>query len=450
MTRLRSSLAARLIVWFVLAQSAISILALAATLLVWRQTGDEYAFAQMNLERIVIAAVRPGADGRLILSETEDLTRFRRDRPRVQVAVFRDGSALPGSSPVLTDALSHMGNPGFINAQFVFQQGPLRGATTIGTLVRGPHGPLTVVASGNRIQLADIPALALYMGGYLLPVMTLVVLGAAVVTPFVIRQAMAPLRQASIQAAAIDLRRRDLRLPVGRGVPSELLGLIVAINAALDRLDEGVSRQQRFAAETAHELRTPLAILAARLDSLAPSETVGGMRRDLERMRLLVDQLLLIARLEARQLVMDEAVDLVALARDAVADCTPLAIASGRDLALLALADGATVRGNARVLHGALRNLVENAVRAEPVGGTVKIAVGPGLAVAVIDHGRGVDEADRDRIFEPFWRREDSHPGTGLGLAIVREAAQVHGGRVIVDDTPGGGATFRLVFAQAA
>jgi hypothetical protein len=163
------------------------------------------------------------------------------------------------------------------------------------------------------------------------------------------------------------------------------------------------------AAEAAHELRTPLAILAARIDSLPPGDQVAGMRRDIERMRAMVDQLLMVARLEASAARSEDLVDLVDLTRDVVADYSPLA--QDRQLALAPYCDTLLVRGDARLLHSALRNLVENAIRAEPPGGRINITVGPELVVCVIDHGPGVPEEDRERIFEPFWRRRDGHPG---------------------------------------
>ncbi len=191
-------------------------------------------------------------------------------------------------------------------------------------------------------------------------------------------------------------------------------------------------------------MRTPLAIMAARIDSQQDAGQADGMRRDVERMRTLVDQLLLVARLERRDVRLEETVDLVALARDVVADCTPLAIAGGRDLALTPEVGQLPVRGGRQVLESALLNLVQNAVRAEPLGGTVDVIVRSPGQILVVDHGAGVALADRESIFDPFWRRDELHPGAGLGLTIVKETAIAHGGGVSVEETPGGGATFRL------
>lgn len=442
------SLAGRLVIWFVIVQSALSVLALGVTLVIWRQPGDEYAFSQMNLSRLLVEALAQGPDGRLMIRDTEALRAFKASRPKVRLAVLRDGAVVDGSSSELARALREAGTPDFANATFTFTEGELAGVTVAATAVESRWGRIVVVSADNRLRLADVPALLLYMSGYLVTVMAIVLLGAALIVPLVIRRALRPLQKASEQAAAIDLRSRNLRLPEGSGVPSELAPLVRSINVALDRLDEGFHRQQRFAAEAAHELRTPLAILAARIDSHPDHADAAGMRRDLARMRTLVDQLLLIARLERRQVRLEEAVDLVALARDVVADCTPLAVAGGRDLALSLGPAHLVITGERLALESALLNLVQNAIRAEPVGGAVEVAVTATGEILVVDHGSGVAEEDRKSIFDPFWRRDEGHPGAGLGLTIVKEAAAAHGGSVSIEPTPGGGATFRLDLRQ--
>jgi signal transduction histidine kinase len=95
-----------------------------------------------------------------------------------------------------------------------------------------------------------------------------------------------------------------------------------------------------------------------------------------------------------------------------------------------------------------MTNLIENAVRAEPPGGTVIVRLSKDAAVEVVDHGEGVSIADRERIFEPFWRKSENTPGTGLGLAITKELTTKLGGSIKLLETPGGGATFKVVFKQ--
>lgn len=441
--RLRS-LAARLVLWSVAVQSLLAVIALAATLMFLRQPGDEHAFAHMHVIQLVEAALARDPDGHLRLNATPALAAFRRERPEAQVAVFQGRAALPGSAPGLVAAVAASGRPWFANATFTFTEGAMAGSTVVATAVRGPFGEVVIVAADNPFRLADLPALAVHMGGYLVRVVLVAMMGAALITPFVIARALRPLRAASAAASRIDLRTRGLRLPDSGGVPSELLGLIRSINAALDRLDEGFSRQQRYAAQAAHELRTPLAVLAARIDTLDGHPVAAGLRRDLERMRALVEQLLLVSRLERGDVLLDETLDLVELAREVVADLAPLAFTQDRRLEFIPLCPNRSFRGGRRVLEGALANLIRNAIRAEPAGGTVVVSVGPCLEFTVTDHGDGVAPDDRERIFEPFWRRSEDHAGAGLGLTIVREAAEAHGGAVSLRETEGGGATFRV------
>lgn len=441
---LRSSLTWRLIAWLIAIQSILSVLALAASLTFWSGPGDKYYFPHLNLEALVADALVLRPDGTLAISDTPALRQFRQDRPLVRVAAMQDGRMLEGSAPELAAAMRAMGSPAFINASFILREGTLAGSAVMATEVGTPHGIVTVIGSDNPIRMADLPAIAQFMAGHLLRVMGFVLLSAVLAVPLVVRQTLRPLQAATREAARVDLRSRDFRLPDHGGVPAELRPLVRSINAALDRLDAGVSQQQRFAAMAAHEMRTPLAILTARIDSLQDLDEADGMRGDIVRIRTMVDQLLFVARLERRDILFDEAVDLVALARNVVAECAPLAISIGRDLALVPEVDMLPITGSVRAIESAVINLVQNATRMEPVGGTVEVVVRAPADILVIDHGPGIPPAEREQVFEPFWRRDEAYPGAGLGLTIVREAAAVHGGSISIEETPGGGATFRL------
>ena len=127
----------------------------------------------------------------------------------------------------------------------------------------------------------------------------------------------------------------------------------------------------------------------------------------------------------------------------------PLAIDNGRDIELDGPPTPVIVHANSWALESVITNLIENAVRAEPPGGTVLVRVLPGATIEVIDHGEGVVPEDREAIFEPFWRKNNATRGAGLGLAITRELVDKHGGRIWVEETPGGGATFKVSLPQA-
>lgn len=134
--------------------------------------------------------------------------------------------------------------------------------------------------------------------------------------------------------------------------------------------------------------------------------------------------MLIAARLTERQAPLDQHVNLVETIREVVIDYTPLVIECDRRIEFETTASSVTVRGNRRAIESIVANLIDNALRAEPEDGTVLARVLDDGVAEIIDHGEGVSEADREMIFELFWRKNDATPGTGLGLAIAKERRQ--------------------------
>jgi signal transduction histidine kinase len=264
---------------------------------------------------------------------------------------------------------------------------------------------------------------------------------------FAVRRGLAPLRDIAAEAARIDMDTLEQRLPDAT-TPAEVRPLVVAFNPALERLDAGAARLRRFTANAAHELRTPVAILTARLDAPKQPSFLLDLQGDAHRIRNIVEQLLATTRLSDSPARSAEEVDLVASSRRVAADALLLAVQNGRQIEFDAPNSAVFVRGNRAALESVLSNLVDNALRAEPEGGSVIVRVGADAMVEVIDHGEGIAEADRELIFEPFWRKSEAPPGTGLGLTIARELMTRLGGQIIVGDTEGGGATFKLSFRR--
>jgi signal transduction histidine kinase len=164
----------------------------------------------------------------------------------------------------------------------------------------------------------------------------------------------------------------------------------------------------------------------------------------------LVGQLLSVAQLEALDVAAYETADLHAIAVDVAGSLAPLALRRSRAVAVTGTAGQALVHGNAEALRQAVRNLVENALQHTPPGTTVEVAVTGAPALQVIDRGPGVPAADRERLFERFWRGRRSGEGAGLGLAIVARIVAAHGGSLAVDDAPGGGARFTIRLPRPA
>lgn len=236
-------------------------------------------------------------------------------------------------------------------------------------------------------------------------------------------------------------------LPAG-GLPDEVRPLVGALNELLERLGRALAVQRDFVADAAHELRTPLAALrlqiqlAERAASAAERETAfATVKGGLDRATRVVEQLLTLARQdpEAVDPVM-AAVDLSALARQVVAERSPLAEARHIDLGVGG-ADGAEVVGDADGLRVMLANLIDNALHHAPDGGRIDVNVlsGRDVGLEVIDDGPGIPVAERERVFDRFYRRPGTDtPGSGLGLAIVSNIAGRHRARVTLDDAPGG------------
>ena len=269
-----------------------------------------------------------------------------------------------------------------------------------------------------------------------------VLLGAVIYVT--LRRAMAPLQRASAEASAIGPNRTDLRLSED-GLPSEIGPLVTGMNQALDRLASGYAEQKRFTADAAHELRTPIAVLRAHLDTLDDPATRKRLLPDIDRLERIVQQLLLLRQADNLTLPSSAPADLAAVARDTLEMLGPLFVRQGRNVELVGAERPVHVRGDAAYLELAVRNLVENALASSPAEGLVTVTRHAPADLSVADSGPGVSPEQRERIFERFWRgRSEPESGAGLGLSIVRRIAEVHDGSVSVGDSPGGGALFTL------
>jgi len=279
-------------------------------------------------------------------------------------------------------------------------------------------------------------------GEWLIFIFLLAQLGISVLT---VRRGLRPLVALSRLAGAINPGSSSIRLPQA-GVPQEISPLVAAVNSALDRLDDGMQQQREFTANAAHQLRTPLTVLAANIDMMRDEPLAAKLRYDVDLMSRIVTQLLLVARLESLNISVDEPVELSATVREAAESLGALAISTHKMLEVDEPAAPVFVRGNTHAVAAAVSNLIENALNHSPPGGAVRIRVTEAPAIEVLDSGPGVPPHMREKIFERFWRGETSKEGAGLGLAIVRRIMQALRGNVSVADAPGGGAMFSLRF----
>jgi two-component system OmpR family sensor kinase len=270
---------------------------------------------------------------------------------------------------------------------------------------------------------------------------------------WIVRLGLRPLREIEVTAAAItagDLSRRvehsDSRTEVGR--------VGNALNTMLDRIEASDRRLRRFIADASHELRTPLAAVRAYAElfergaSTRPEDlrrSMSGITRESERMTLLVDDLLLLARLDEGRPLERKPVDLAQLVGEAVDAARVVEPERPIELSVEPL----TVTGDEAGLRQVLDNLFANTRSHTPAGTPVSVElerVDGQAKLSVADHGPGLTEDEAARVFERFYRADASRArasgGVGLGLAIVAAVTEAHGGTAEAKPTPGGGATF--------
>jgi len=301
----------------------------------------------------------------------------------------------------------------------------------------------SIQTSNQTVQVAQDLAVRRNMAGNLalrtlgpiavmMPILMLVVW-------WVVSGSLQPVARVRSQVAS---RQADDLSPVSdTGLPDEVRPLVQELNLLFGRVRTAFEAQQNFVADAAHELRTPLAALRLQAQSLDRADTpearqvaVSRLTAGIDRATRLVEQLLILARQEATaaegMAAKTRPVDLADLARRTAADLAGVAAAKGVDLGLQQ-ADPASVDGQPDALQILLRNLVDNAVKYTPGGGTVDISVLSGagtVAVQVEDSGPGIPPDERERVFDRFYRVAGSEAaGSGLGLAIIKAIAERHG-----------------------
>lgn len=281
-------------------------------------------------------------------------------------------------------------------------------------------------------------------------------MGALVVVWLAVSAALRPLER--LRRAVEEREPDDLR-PLPRvEVQRELRPLVQALNHFTERLRGQFERQSQFIADAAHELRTPLAVIKARLElGLRANEpaswhsTLEQAVQGTDRLTHLANQLLSLARIEngARAIAEGGAqrLDLSQLARELGMAMAPLAHARGVALALEA-DQPVWLRGEPTLLSELLSNLLDNAMAHTPTGGNVILRVTPQSVLEVEDDGAGIPFEDRERVFERFYRRNQQVAGSGLGLAIVGEICRAHLARITLHDGAQGGLKVRVSFVQ--
>ncbi|WP_176520162.1 sensor histidine kinase [Pseudoxanthomonas wuyuanensis] len=255
------------------------------------------------------------------------------------------------------------------------------------------------------------------------------------------------LRAVSYQASMLSLYRLDERLHA-KNLPRELVPLVQAVNASLGRLEADYRVQREFTANAAHELRTPLATLRARLESRFSAQELGDVTFEIEQLARLVEQLLCLARLDSQEQFQFAAFDAHAVALEVARELAPVALESEHYVIATTPDASVPAYGNATLTRLVFRNLIENAIQYTPAGTSITLSAGP-ATVIIADDGPGIAADTAASLFERFRRGPNaSGSGAGLGLAIAKCIMERQGGRLSLDANAARGARFVMEFPE--
>lgn len=348
---------------------------------------------------------------------------------------------------------SRFAQPGLWPAQIYtglphrFEQGSVTGIS-MPVVLAGRRGWLVVTQDQTRPGAVVDDVSRAFLARYAVALIGLLV-GMLAVDGILFWHSFRALRRVTGEAGRIAPRSPEQALDE-RDLPIEIRPLVRAINGLLARVRGALHQQDEFAANVAHELRTPLATLRLRAGAVADPDARAVLLPPIERIDHVLSQLHSLALLEAAAEASMGPVDPEELAVAIVAEMTPRILASGRTIALSGAGVGMRVTGNAVLLGIALRNLIENATLHTPPGTHIEVRLTPPGTVAVIDDGPGIAEDQAPRLLRRFHRADHTRAdGAGLGLSIVQRIVEAHGAAFEVDQSPHGGARLRIDFGAA-
>ncbi len=355
---------------------------------------------------IVRNAVNRSADGKISVQETPALVRQRAALPDLWFVVRdrsgntvsrRFGAAQPFAK--IGSALDDVGQ-----ARLGWNIGDAPRPTARIKWVSTPGGDVQIMTGpGGSVSWRRVAvATATLIVSAVAPAALVMALATLLATPIVVRRSLEGLGRAASHAAKINIDKRGTRLPL-EDVPSEIVPLVAAMNDALRRLDEGYQRHKRFLVDAAHELRTPIAILQTRLETLPPSPEISRVLEDVARLSIQADQLS-ICNASVNSRTNSTNVDLVSMGSRVVGDLAPLAISAGYELSFETDIKRASILGDEGIAERALTNLIQNAIQYGGRKGVITVRIDEPATISVTDQGPGVPLKHRQRIFELFYR----------------------------------------------
>ena len=386
---------------------------------------------------------------------------FDRDEARVdrmEFVVWRgDGSVLTRSEGMLLDATSKIPHveQGSAAPQVIMNR------EQIEVTKRGPHGSVIQVVRSFERDLSNLHRFGIQIAG--IAVLTLIVgiVGGWWISGRIVR----PIQMISETAAQISATSLNRRIET-MALDQELIQLGTVLNATFGRLEQSFARLTQFTADASHELRTPLAVIQCQMElALGKPRTPEAYQQTLEiclkssdRMRSLIDGLLMLARTDAERLELRPVpVDLRDIAEDAISQLQDKEATAEIELECILPEDNLKVLADARFLAQVPANLIDNAIQHTSAGGKISVEVrreGEKAVLTVKDTGCGIAAEHIPHLFERFYRidagRSRRHGGSGLGLAICRSLVEAHQGTITCESKPGEGSMFRVCLPIAA
>jgi signal transduction histidine kinase len=281
----------------------------------------------------------------------------------------------------------------------------------------------------------------------LVPPILLLLIAVVVVVVVTVLSSLRSLRAVSRQASMLSLNSLGERLHA-KHLPRELVSLVQAVNGSLDRLAADYRVQREFTANAAHQLRTPLATLRARLESHLSAQELGDVTFEIEQLARLVEQLLCLARLDSEEQFQFATFDAYAVALEVARELAPAALEAEHFVTAATPAASVLTHGNATLTRLVFRNLIENAIQYTPAGTSITLSA-EAASVIIADNGPGIAADAAASLFERFRRgTHASGPGAGLGLAIAKCIMDRQGGRLSLDANAARGARFVMEFPK--
>ncbi|MCA1436073.1 HAMP domain-containing histidine kinase [Bradyrhizobium sp. BRP20] len=432
---------------FSLGIAATTIFLIMLGLFIWRYPTEEREFRACQVVAAVLDRATVIEGQRLIIRSTPALEELKLDSPNLWYVVSAGdllseyGSehrpplpfVLPYHGPIGSSVFSTLDQKSTFCLSAV-QRGPLRLAMMVGEpQVR--FGRIARTFLLRRVFSIALVALAFA---------ATVAIGSALAARFVSRS----IERVARRALAIDPSAPQGLISLSE-VPRELKPLVEALNRAFGEIDAYIRMQRRFLGNAAHQLRTPLTLLRAKIEDVPEPALKAELVRDVRRLTSLVSAMLDLARLQ-NHAIEKRPIDLAQITLDVLADFSPSALDAGIELALEHEGRGPfVVQGVDAAIRSALANLVGNALIHAHGARRIVATIGCD-GVAIRDDGAGLPDGAEHRLTEPFQTGNAAGAGAGLGLSIVREIMAAHGGELVVASAPGYGTTMRLRFAAAA